>query len=297
MTIVRSFINCVGICPAVFDSVAPPRCTNDVSVSSRHGRRLARAATHTKRCSLSDLVGAQLTRRVVFRSNQEGAIERPARSDKAIRFRPMWSDAGVVGLSKGTSGMEYSMQQGTALPGVGHPVEHFRNTADAVRGRTHSAADVIDTAYSIGPAVKPLVLLAGEKGFIRLLKYIAENNGCNCILTEDFAEAIALAEIERPDLISLDDMLPPGSALAARQKIYQNPGTRHIPVLILAGSSAWPLVRQSSSAAGTNVLRFADIIMEHEAYRAYRVHSDHAAAARSVDVDIGPYPQGFVRAR
>jgi DNA-binding response OmpR family regulator len=204
------------------------------------------------------------------------------------------------------------MQQGTVLPGVGHPVEHFRNTADAVRGRTHSAADVIDTAYSMGSAVKPLVLLAGEKGFISLLKSIVENNGFNCILTEDFAEAVELAEIEQPDLISLDDMLPRGSALAARQKIYQNPGTRHIPVMILAGSSAWPedstmwfaesanyimkpflpdafigrlhdLVRQSSSAAGTNVLRFADTIMEYEAHGAYPVHSDHAAA-RSFDV-------------
>jgi two-component system phosphate regulon response regulator PhoB len=247
--------------------------------------------------------------------------------------------------------MENSMQQGTALPDVGRPVEHFRNTADVVRGRTHSAEEAIDTAYSMTPAVKPLVLLAGEKGFISLLKYIVENNGFNCILTEDLAEAIALAEIERPDLISLDDMLPRGSALATRQKIYQNLRTRHIPVLISAGSSVWPedptmwftestnyimkpflpdafisrlhdLVRQSSSAVGTNVLRFADIIMEHDAHRVYRsqrcirlspvmhrvlqqlleyprkvlsrqqilatvrVHSDHAAAARSVDVHI-----------
>jgi two-component system phosphate regulon response regulator PhoB len=194
--------------------------------------------------------------------------------------------------------MEYSMQQGTAWPGVGHPVEHLRNTAGAVRGRTHSAADVIDTAYLMGPAVKPLVLLAGEKGFIRLLKRIVENNGFSCILTEDFAEAIALAEIERPDLISLDDMLPRGSTLATRRKIYQNPRTRHIPVLILAGSSAWSegstmwfaqsandivkpilpdafigrlhdLVRRPTSAIGTNV-RFSDIVVEHEAHRVYR---------------------------
>jgi two-component system phosphate regulon response regulator PhoB len=247
--------------------------------------------------------------------------------------------------------MENSMQQGTAMPDVGRPVERFRNAADVVRGRAHSAAEIIDTAHSMSPAAKPLILLAGEKGFTNLLKYIAENNGFNCILTEDPAEAIALAEIERPDLISLDDMMPRGSALAARQKIYQNLRTRHIPVLILAGSSVWPeestlwfagstdyimkpflpdafidrlhdLVRQSSSAVGTNVLRFADIIMEHDAHRVYRskrcirlspvehrilqqlleyprkvfsreqilatvrVHSDHAAAARSVDVHI-----------
>jgi CheY-like chemotaxis protein len=214
----------------------------------------------------------------------------------------MWSEADAVsrwkGMSEWQTGMEYSMQQGTALPGVGHPVEHLRNTANAVRGRTHWAADVIDTAYSISPAVKPLVLLAGEKGFIGLVKHIVENNGFNCILVEDFAEAIALAEIERPDLISLEDMLPRGSALAARRKIHRNHRTRHIPVLILAGSSAWSedstmwfaesandivkafmpdaligrrydLARQPPSAVATNV-RFSDIVVEHEADRVYR---------------------------
>jgi two-component system phosphate regulon response regulator PhoB len=266
------------------------------------------------------------------------------------------------------------MQQGKALPDVGRPVELFRNTADVIQesrahfegvsatgltggggcstrvcDRTHSA-ETIGTMYSLTPAVKPLVLLAGERGFTSLLKYIVENNGFNCILTEDLAEAITLAEIERPDLIALDDMLPAGSALAVRQKIYQNLSTRHIPVLILADGSIRPeasimsfaegthyilkpflpdafisrlhdVARQSPSAVSTNVLRFADIIMERDAHRVYRsqrcihlcpveyrvlqqlleyprkvfsreqilatvrAHSDHAAA-RSVDVHI-----------
>jgi hypothetical protein len=61
------------------------------------------------------------------------------------------------------------MQQGTALPDVGRPVEHFRNRADGVRRRAH-AAEIIDTAHSMSPAAKPLVLVAGEKGFISLLR-------------------------------------------------------------------------------------------------------------------------------
>src|SRR5689334_5097006 len=110
--------------------------------------------------------------------------------------------------------MEKSMQHRTALPDVGRPVEHIRNTADLIQessshfdrastpgltgGRGHSttvceqtdsAAEPMDTTFSLTPAGKPLVLLAGEKGFISLLKYIIENNGFNCILTEDFAEA------------------------------------------------------------------------------------------------------------
>jgi len=217
------------------------------------------------------------------------------------------------------------MQHRTALPDVGRPAEYIRNTADEIQessshfdrasrpgltgGRrghstmvceqTDSAAKMIDTTYSLTPAGKPLVLLAGEKGFISLLKYIIENNGFNCILTEDFAEAIALAEIEQPDLIALDDTLPGESAMAVRKRIYQNWATRHIPALILADGSVRPedstmwfpegthyvlkpfmpevfigrlhdLVRQSSSTVNTNVLRFGDIVMERDAHRVYR---------------------------
>jgi two-component system phosphate regulon response regulator PhoB len=216
------------------------------------------------------------------------------------------------------------MQKVTAMPAGGRPAAHFRNPAAVgsesraqfekasatgpmgndghstmVVGRSHVATHTDDTTCSMAPAVKPLVLLAGERGFVSLLKYIIENNGFTCILTEDLAEAIALSEIERPDLIALDDMLPNGSALVARQKIFENLRTRHIPVLMLAGGSIRPedltmrlaagteyilkpfppdafigrlhdLVRRSSSAVSANVLRFSDIIMDCEAHRVYR---------------------------
>jgi two-component system phosphate regulon response regulator PhoB len=167
------------------------------------------------------------------------------------------------------------------------------------RHQINRVPETIEAPRASAATAKPVILLAGEKGFVSLLKYIVENNGFNCILTEDPAEAIGLAEIEDPDVIALDDILPSGSVLAVRQKIYQNLKTRHIPVLILAGAPMQPekllmclaerttyilkpflpdafisrltdLVRQSSSAANTNVLRFFDIIMEHDAHRVYR---------------------------
>jgi two-component system, OmpR family, phosphate regulon response regulator PhoB len=167
------------------------------------------------------------------------------------------------------------------------------------RSPVRSAAETLVATPTLTSAAKPLVLLAGEKGFISLLKYIVENNGFTCIVTEDLTDAIALAEIERPDLIALDDILSPGSALAARQKIYQNLQTRHIPALILADGPVraeessmrfadrttfirkpFPpdafitrlqdLVRQAAPAASSKLLRFSDIIMEHDAHRVYR---------------------------
>jgi two-component system phosphate regulon response regulator PhoB len=147
-------------------------------------------------------------------------------------------------------------------------------------------------------AVKPRVLLAGDKSFISLLKYIVENEGFSSLLTDDLGEVMSLAEAEQPDLIALDDVWPYGSAAATRDRIGSNARTRHIPVLILAagalvGASAGPdhdeadyilkpfapdeftsrlrsLLRSAASATDANVLRFADIVMELDAHRVYR---------------------------
>lgn len=147
-------------------------------------------------------------------------------------------------------------------------------------------------------AVKPRILLAGDKSFISLLKYIVENEGFSGILTDDLGEAIVLAEAEQPDLIALDDVWPYGSAAAARDRIGSNVRTRHIPVLILAAGAAGAvraaphidevdyilkpfapdeftnrlrgLLRSAASVADTNVLCFADIVMELDAHRVYR---------------------------
>ncbi|WP_407154767.1 winged helix-turn-helix domain-containing protein [Bradyrhizobium sp. STM 3557] len=145
---------------------------------------------------------------------------------------------------------------------------------------------------------KSLILLAGETGFIGLLKYIVEDNGYSCILADDLSGAPALAAAERPDLIALDANQLDGQAEAVCDRIYQDPITRPIPVLIMTATlvrsteRAPPiepasvilkpflpeafldrihgLLRQTSAPASTNVLRFADIIMELEAHRVYR---------------------------
>jgi two-component system phosphate regulon response regulator PhoB len=146
---------------------------------------------------------------------------------------------------------------------------------------------------------KPLILLAGETGFINLLKYIADDNGYSCILTDDLSAVPTLAAAERPDLIALDVLQPRGCISAVRQRLYQNRSTRQVPVLIMSATSVHPdqlmslfvepesvilkpflpeaflervhdLLRQTSPSTNSSVLRFADIIMELEAHRVYR---------------------------
>jgi two-component system, OmpR family, phosphate regulon response regulator PhoB len=158
-------------------------------------------------------------------------------------------------------------------------------------------------AHELNPSpAKPLILLAGETGFISLLKYVVEDNGYDCILADDVAAAPAIAAAEHPDLIALDVIQVQGCD-AVRQKIYQDRSTRHVPVLIMTATSVHPdqlasqfqtlfmqpanvivkpflpeaflervhdLLRQTSSLTSSGVLRFADIVMELEAHRVYR---------------------------
>jgi two-component system, OmpR family, phosphate regulon response regulator PhoB len=218
------------------------------------------------------------------------------------------------------TGMENEMPCNAALADSGDLAEPFRNVAGLPEGsrtaadgparsgsgedHSRTVDDLPDTASAVSgityapfPVPRPRILLGGEKDLMSLLKYIIDSNGFDCILTDNCADAIALAETEQPALIALDDTLCDESAAAAREKLYQNPKTRHIPALIMAGDpvhsedfAACPdgteyvmkpvlpevfigrlhdLMR-ASSGLSAKVLRFADIVMDPEAHRVYR---------------------------
>jgi two-component system, OmpR family, phosphate regulon response regulator PhoB len=146
-------------------------------------------------------------------------------------------------------------------------------------------------------AAKPVVLLAGENTFTGLLQYIVEQEGFLGLLTDDLDEVISLAEVRRPQLITLDDIAPRGSALTMREKIYASPKVGHIPVMVLLTDSAQTeelgrrqlkrtdcllkpfspgefiarlhnLLRACDSRA--KVLSFADVVIELDSHRVYR---------------------------
>jgi two-component system phosphate regulon response regulator PhoB len=161
-------------------------------------------------------------------------------------------------------------------------------------GRNHRTKNAVNASRA-----RPLILLAGETGFISLLKYIVEDNGITCSLSGDLNAVPALAAADLPDLIALDVTQLQGCASAVRQKLYQNRCTRDLPVLFMSATlphrdqlasglvdpasviiKPFPpeaflerihdLLRRTSPSPPANVLRFADIIMELEAHRVYR---------------------------
>jgi two-component system phosphate regulon response regulator PhoB len=215
----------------------------------------------------------KMYKQLAFR-DPDGAAERPPRSDRSqnggAHFEPTEAP-GLIGLDRRLIEL----------------------------GRPGSAKETVRSADSRAFVEKPLVLMAGEMGFISLLKYVIENNGFDCVLTDDPVRAIELAEIERPDLIVLDNFQSRESAWVECQRVYEKFTIRHIPVLILASESVDPhdpsmqfvgkadylrkpflpdtfldwlrdRLRQSSSVVSSNVLRFADIIMDLDAHRVYR---------------------------
>lgn len=62
-----------------------------------------------------------------------------------------------------------------------------------------------------------------------------EKHGHNTIVAHDGHACIDLAEQELPDLIVLDIVMPELNGFQATRHITHNPGTEHIPILLVSG--------------------------------------------------------------
>jgi len=79
------------------------------------------------------------------------------------------------------------------------------------------------------------VLIADDELYIlESVSYVVKSAGMTPLTAEDGEEALRLAEVEKPDLIILDVMLPKLSGLQVCQRLRDNPLTRAIPILMLS---------------------------------------------------------------
>jgi two-component system phosphate regulon response regulator PhoB len=230
---------------------------------------------------------------------------------------PVGSEDGVLRLAGGQT-KETGMPSRTALADGGDLAHKLRDTADLItergpafdeawkpepgRDQPAPATDQLLAAgagatHAVAQGARPRILLTGEKGFTSLLKYIMESNGFDCILTDNWTDAIAAAAAEQPSLIALDDTSCGDRVILALKRLHEDPRTRHIPTLIMASVSPHleqicvPADRVSyilkpflpdvfidrlhgllreSAAVNNRVLRFADIVMESDAHRVSR---------------------------
>ncbi|WP_084811369.1 response regulator transcription factor [Ensifer sp. BR816] len=137
------------------------------------------------------------------------------------------------------------------------------------------------------------IVLGGEIDYVNLLKHIVENEGITAIVARNPEEVVMLAETEKPNLIVLSDFGSHMSAMLARDEVFISIRKCSAPVLVLLTAQGAEvhadktecLVKPFSPAefvarlrrllrppreGRSNVLGFADIVMDLDAYRVYR---------------------------
>lgn len=82
---------------------------------------------------------------------------------------------------------------------------------------------------------KKILVVDDEEDMQKLLKVRLEQEDFNVITAADGDVAIKAAELEVPDLIILDIMLPKMDGYTCLKEIRRLPKTKDIPVLILSG--------------------------------------------------------------
>src|SRR3989338_4755441 len=82
-------------------------------------------------------------------------------------------------------------------------------------------------------AKKKILVVDDEKDINELIQYNLEKEGYQVIQAFDGAMAIKLAEVESPDCIVLDLMLPQVDGLDVCRHLRQNEQTKKIPIIML----------------------------------------------------------------
>jgi CheY-like chemotaxis protein len=80
-----------------------------------------------------------------------------------------------------------------------------------------------------------VLVVDDEEDFAKALKVRLKANGYDVILAHDGLQAIMMANLEKPDLILLDIMIPGEDGFFVTEQLKQSQTTRHIPILFLTG--------------------------------------------------------------
>jgi CheY-like chemotaxis protein len=89
---------------------------------------------------------------------------------------------------------------------------------------------------------------------LNLLRTILEISGYQAFTTLNSVEAITLAEIERPDCILLDIMMPQLDGFTLCKMMRLHPATAHLPIVFVTAYSAIDLEQRRKEAGADMVL-------------------------------------------
>jgi DNA-binding response OmpR family regulator len=80
---------------------------------------------------------------------------------------------------------------------------------------------------------KKVLVCDDELYILESVSYVVRGEGFQAITAEDGEQGLALAELERPDLILLDVMMPGKNGFQICQQLKQNPTTRGAYLILL----------------------------------------------------------------
>lgn len=82
-----------------------------------------------------------------------------------------------------------------------------------------------------------VLLVDDEADLIETLRYRLETAGYDLISGSDGLAGVAKAELEKPDIVLLDIMMPRMDGYQACRAIKHNKATRHIPVVLISAKA------------------------------------------------------------
>jgi two-component system alkaline phosphatase synthesis response regulator PhoP len=83
---------------------------------------------------------------------------------------------------------------------------------------------------------KKILIVDDERDIVKALMIRLESNGYEVVTAFDWAQGIAMANKEIPDLILLDIRMPSGNGFSVVELLKQSDRTNRIPIIFLTGS-------------------------------------------------------------
>ncbi|NNL19785.1 MAG: response regulator, partial [Ignavibacteriaceae bacterium] len=95
--------------------------------------------------------------------------------------------------------------------------------------------EVVPEAEELEFAGRKILVADDEPDFVTFISTLLEDNGAEVIKAYDGEQALELARIEKPDLITLDISMPGKSGVEVFEDIKKDKSLRDIPVCIITG--------------------------------------------------------------
>jgi len=86
--------------------------------------------------------------------------------------------------------------------------------------------------------VKTVLVVDDEPDARDFLTTVLKDNGYATVVAANGAEAVAVLETSRPDLVTLDITMPEKSGVAVYRKLKEDDQLKSIPVIIITGVSS-----------------------------------------------------------